>query len=56
MTIAPSVASVISDHVTFELSSLDRLYLNLYVPLLQRPQGVAWYFTEVRGIALPRAR
>jgi len=51
MTIARSVSDVLSRHVTWQLESLDRLYLNLYVPLLQRPEGVAWYFTKHRGYA-----
>jgi len=41
MKLRPSVASVISEHVVFELESIDRLYLNVYVPRLQREGGVA---------------
>ena len=32
----PTVASVINEHVTLELESIDRLYLNIFVPQLQR--------------------
>src|SRR5215204_445171 len=35
MTIARSVAEVLDQHVTLELECIDRMYLNLYVPILQ---------------------
>ena len=31
MTLARSVADVLNDHVTLEVESIDRMYLNLYV-------------------------
>jgi hypothetical protein len=37
MTLARSVADVLSDHVTLEIESIDRMYLNLYVPKLGLP-------------------
>src|SRR5258708_13001344 len=40
MTLPRSVADVLSDHVAFELESIDRLYCNLYVPQLQRAEGI----------------
>jgi hypothetical protein len=43
MTLPRSVADVLSDHVTFELESIDRLYCNLYVPQLQRPEGIVGF-------------
>jgi hypothetical protein len=49
MKLRPSVASVISEHVVFELESLDRVYLNVYVPQLQREGGVAAFFRFHRG-------
>ena len=42
MKLARSVAEVLTEHVTLELESIDRLYLNLYVPLLQTAGGVAY--------------
>jgi len=36
MKLRPTVASVINEHVTLELESIDRLYLNIFVPQLQR--------------------
>jgi len=49
MTIARSVAEVLAEHVTFELECIDRMYLNLYVPILQSEQGVAWFWKQHRG-------
>jgi hypothetical protein len=43
MTLPRRVADVLSDHVSFELESIDRLYCNLYVPQLQRAEGVAGF-------------
>ena len=40
MTLPRSAGDVLSDHVLFELESIDRMYLNLYVPQLQRVEGV----------------
>ena len=40
MTLPRSVAGVVSRHVLFEIESIDRMYLNLYVPQLQRVEGV----------------
>ena len=53
MSIARSVAEVLADHTTLELECVDRMYLNLYVPLLQRPGGVAHYLHEVCGYQVP---
>jgi hypothetical protein len=43
MTLPRSVADVLSDHVVFELESIDRLYCNLYVPQLQRAEGIVGF-------------
>lgn len=50
MTLRPSVAEVLSDHVTLEIESIDRLYLNLYVPRLQYPAGAVGFFRNHRGM------
>jgi hypothetical protein len=42
---------VLAAHVELELESIDRLYLNLYVPILQSPRGIAWFWTHHRGHA-----
>ena len=43
MTLAHSVNEVLRDHVVLESESIDRMYLNVYVPQLQRIGGVVWY-------------
>jgi hypothetical protein len=43
------VAEILEKHVVLDLECLDRLYLNLYVPILQREAGIAWFFREHRG-------
>ncbi|MGO9080876.1 MAG: hypothetical protein ACLQDY_17830 [Streptosporangiaceae bacterium] len=43
MTLPRSVADVLSGHVSFELESIDRMYCNLYVPQLQRAEGVVGF-------------
>jgi hypothetical protein len=49
MSIARSVADVLRDHVTLEVEGIDRMYLNVYVPQLQRVGGVVWYLRGHRG-------
>lgn len=49
MIVAQSVAQVLKEHVTWEVESIDRMYLNVYVPGLQFAQGVASFFRSHRG-------
>ncbi len=49
MSVARSVTEVLKDHVTFELEGIDRMYLNVYVPALQREGGVAWFLRSQVG-------
>jgi hypothetical protein len=49
VTLARTVADVLDDHVTLEVECIDRMYLNLYVPLLQREGGVANFWRLHRG-------
>lgn len=44
MSVARSVADVLSQHVTLEVECIDRMYLNLYVPKLQYAGGVVGFF------------
>ena len=46
-----NVAEILTNHVTFELEAIDRMYLNAYVPSLQlgRPGSSA-------ALAIPRGR
>ena len=45
---AVSAAEMVAGHVTLDLSCIDRLYLNGYVPKLQTPGGVIYFFHEHR--------
>ena len=56
MTLARSVADVLSDHVTLEVECIDRMYLNLYVPKLQYEGGVVGFFRGHRGRPSPPRR
>jgi hypothetical protein len=59
MTIPQSVSDVLENHVVLESESIDRMYLNVYVPQLQRIGGVVWYlrghlgqrFASTAGVA-----
>jgi hypothetical protein len=51
MTLPRSVADVLSRHVTFEIESIDRMYLNVYQPRLQHTGGAVQFFTSHRGFA-----
>ena len=46
MTVARTAAEVLDGHVTLEVESIDRRYLNLYVPQLQRDLGVVGFFKQ----------
>src|SRR6476620_3222246 len=49
MSLPRSVAEVLAEHVTLEVEGIDRMYLNVYIPGLQREQGVACFFRFHRG-------
>jgi hypothetical protein len=49
MSIARSVADVLSDHVVLEVEGIDRMYLNVYVPHLQTVGAVVGYLRGHRG-------
>src|ERR1700690_4298409 len=49
MSLSRSVAEVLAEHVTLEVEGIDRMYLNVYIPELQREQGVASFFRFHRG-------
>jgi len=42
----------LGDHVTLEVECVDRLFLNLYVPQLQRDLGVVGFFKNHRGMPI----
>jgi hypothetical protein len=49
MMLPRSVADVLAEHVTLEVECIDRMYLNLYQPRLQRELGVVGFFKHHRG-------
>ena len=51
--VARSVAEALADHTTLTLECIDRMYLNVYVPLLQSAAGAAYFFRKMRGAAVP---
>ena len=53
MTLPRTAADVLAKHVVFEIESIDRLYLNLYVPDLQRVGQVVGFLTRHLGFRDP---
>ena len=49
MSLPRTVGEILRDHTTLEVESLDRMYLNVYVPGLQYESGVAAFFRAHRG-------
>jgi len=49
MTLPRTMADVLSEHVVFEVESIDRMYLNVYQPRLQYGGGVSAFFVGHRG-------
>jgi len=49
MSVPRSIAEVLADHVTLEVEGINRMYLNVYIPALQREQVVACFFRFHRG-------
>ena len=43
-----SLAEILREHVTLEVESIDRMYLNVYIPKLQRESGASWFLKEQR--------
>jgi len=53
MTLPRTAADVLAKHVVFEVESIDRPYLNLYVPDLQRVGQVVGFLTRHLGFEIP---
>ena len=49
MSIPQTVSEILREHVTLEIESIDRMYLNVYVPQLQHERGVVSFFRYHRG-------
>ncbi len=48
-----NVAEILTNHVTFELEAIDRMYLNAYVPSLQTGGGVVYFLKTQLGVRVP---
>jgi hypothetical protein len=53
MMVHESVAEILDKHVTFALECIDRVYLNAYVPSLQRGSGFVWFLKTQLGCRVP---
>jgi hypothetical protein len=49
MSVPKTVAAVLRDHVTLAVEGIDRMYLNVFVPDLQRELGVVSFLRHHRG-------
>src|SRR5262249_15651998 len=49
LSIPKTVADVLRDHVTLEVEGIDRMYLNVYGPQLQRELGLVGFLRNHRG-------
>jgi hypothetical protein len=52
MTVARSVADVLSEHVSFEVECIDRMYCNVYVPKLQYAAGLVGFVQRQLGLPI----
>jgi hypothetical protein len=52
MTLPRTAADVLTEQVVFEVESLERMYLNVYVPELQRVGQVLGFLTRHRGFEI----
>lgn len=50
MNVPQTAADVLQDHVTLETESIDRMYLNVYVPQLQHVGGMVGYLHGCKGL------
>ena len=48
-----NVAEILTNHVTYELEAIDRMYLNAYVPSLQTGAGFVYFVKHQLGARVP---
>jgi hypothetical protein len=53
--IAPTVADIVRNHVKLSVESIDRMFLNIYIPQLQHEHGIVRFFRDHRGYRAPSA-
>lgn len=46
-------ADIINNHTTLELECVDRMYLNVYQPILQTGGGISYFFKNARNKPIP---
>jgi len=56
MTVARTVADVLTQHVTFEVECIDRMFLNVYQPRLQSAAGLVGYVQRQLGLPIASTR
>lgn len=49
MSLPNSLSSLVADHCTLEVSCIDRVYMNVYVPTLQREPCIVGFFCSYKG-------
>ncbi len=49
----PNIDSIVRDHVTLQIECIDRIYLNGYLPSLQRSGQLAYFLTTHRKNPIP---
>ncbi len=49
MSLPHTVSEILREHVTLEVGSINRMYLNVYIPQLQHEGGVVGFFRYHRG-------
>lgn len=45
----PNIETILRDHITLQVDCIDRVYLNGYVPALQRPDQLRWFLYQHMG-------
>ena len=48
-----SLSKILREHVTLEVESIDRMYLNVYIPKLQCESGASWFLRQERKYPVP---
>src|ERR1700712_2250391 len=52
MTVARTVADILTEHTLFEVECIDRMYLNVYQPKLQFAAGLVGYVQRQLGLPI----
>ncbi len=52
MTLPRTVSDVVAEHTVFEIESIDRMYLNVYVPQLQYAAGIVGFVHRQLGLPI----